>query len=100
MEQVNIRDMYPDMIRFASQQDKDWVYIITGRPGPTGKSTLCRKLREHGHNAVEISSELAPLVDYADDRNHYLTDWFGKKMVIVLNKRFDRDLKRVYRDKE
>ena len=100
MEQVNIKDMYSDMIRFASYGDKDWVYIIMGRPGPTGKTTLCKKLREHGYNAFELSEELAPFVDYRDDRNHYLMDRANKKMLIILNKPLNRDLKRVYRDKE
>lgn len=51
----------------AFDADK-YTYIITGRSGPTGKSTLCNMLKELGLQAFEITELIYHLVDF---RSHY-----------------------------
>lgn len=76
-----------DVICFAaSRGDRDWVYIITGKGGPTGKTFLYEMLKKNHYNAVEISEDLMGLVEYRDDKNHYIVDRGKKQVVIVLNK--------------
>ena len=75
-----------DVLNFARTEDPEWNYIITGRGGPTGKTFLYNKLKKNGYNAIEISEDLAGLVDYRDNKNHYFVDRAKKQLVIVLNK--------------
>lgn len=63
-----------------------YTYIITGKPGATGKSHLCVKLKEAGFNAIEISELISPLVKYEDGENHFIRDYIGSTILIVLNK--------------
>lgn len=67
-------------------------YIIMGRPGPTGKTWLTHKLKEHGYNAVELSEFLCELLRYDDDKNHIRFDTLNNTVIIVLNKPL-RDIK-------
>ena len=77
-----------DVLRFAAEHgDKSWVYIITGRPGPTGKTHLYNNLRKNGYNAIEISEDISSLVDYRSNTNRYIVDYLNKKVVVVLNER-------------
>lgn len=76
-----------DVLRFAgSQGDREWVYIITGRPGPTGKTFLCNKLKENGYNSIEISEDTGRSVKYFGDRNTFNVNYEKKQVVIVLNR--------------
>ena len=85
---LNEYSTWMDVIRFAgSRGDKSWTYIITGRPGPTGKTHLYNMLKKNGYNAYEISEDMINLVDYQDNRNHYKIDYAKKQTLIVLNKR-------------
>lgn len=78
---------YQDVLRFAGfQADKDWLYIITGRPGPTGKTFMREQLAKNGYKAIEISEDIFDLVTYKDEENHYIVDHTKKQMVIVLNR--------------
>ena len=62
-------------------------YIILGRPGPTGKTWLQRKLTELGYTAIEISEEIAlsQTIEYEDYRNHVIESPSGTT-VIILNR--------------
>lgn len=85
---LNEYSTWMDVLRFAgSRGDRDWVYIITGRPGPTGKTFLCQKLKQNGYNAFEISEVAAGVLDYKDNKNHYKVDYVNKQLLIVLNKK-------------
>ena len=75
-----------DMLRFTKSRGNNWTYIILGRTGPTGKTYLCNLLRENGHNAVEISEDVYPLLDYHGIDNHYFVYKDNKCAVIILNK--------------
>lgn len=82
-----------DILRFAGfQGDREWVYIITGKSGPTGKTFLYEQLKKNGYNAIEISEDMVGLVIYQDTENHYFVDHAKKKLVIVLNKPINPDL--------
>lgn len=65
---------------------KDYTYIISGRPGPTGKTWLSYKLESNEYKVVEISEKMYNLVHYEDADNHCLVDDFRKAVIIVLNR--------------
>ena len=87
MSILNEYSTWMDVMRFAaSQGDRDWVYIITGKPGPTGKTFLCNKLKYNGYNAYEISEDTGRSVKYFGDVNTFNINYEKKQVVIVLNK--------------
>ena len=65
---------------------EQYTYIILGKTGPTGKSRLCKELREAGYNAHEITESIFDLVEYNDDKNHFIIDENRMHAVIVLNR--------------
>lgn len=65
--------------------DKEYTYIVLGRPGRTGKTWLYRGLIQAGFTAFEISEDVCNLVDYRDNKNHFIVDKIYKKVIIVLN---------------
>ena len=65
----------------------DYTYIILGKVGPTGKSRLCKELKNAGFNAFEITESIYNLVEYNDTMNHMIVDPHRKYVVIVLNRR-------------
>lgn len=76
-----------EILRFAaSRQEENWTYIIMGRPGPTGKTYTWDLLRKNGYNAIEISEDIFNLVEYRDDKNHFLVNDNAKRAIIVRNK--------------
>lgn len=75
-----------DILRFAgSRGDRSWTYIVTGRPGPTGKTYTWDLLRRNGYHAIEISEDIFNLVEYKDDKNHFLVNDAAKYAIIVRN---------------
>ena len=68
-----------------SDPDHSKTYIILGRPGPTGKTWLQRKLTELGYTAIEISEEIAlsQAVEYTDYRNHIIETPSGATVIIL-----------------
>lgn len=85
----NENSTWRDVLEFARTEDPNWNYIITGKGGPTGKTFLYNKLKKNGYNAIEISEDIAGLVDYRDNKNHYFVNRAKKQLLIVLNKRID-----------
>lgn len=66
---------------------KDYTIIITGRPGPTGKTTLCKLLVNAGLNAVEISELLYTNVVYLLENDNTMTiDDENKIVLVILNR--------------
>lgn len=67
---------------------KDYTIVITGKPGPTGKTSLCKTFNNEGFKAIELTEilYLNDLVDFKDDKNHVLVDNGQKVILIVLNK--------------
>lgn len=65
---------------------KSYTYIVCGKPGPTGKSWLYHSLFECGYKAVELSEDMASLVNYNDDKNHVIINGVDKFVLIILNK--------------
>ena len=66
-------------------EDTPWAFVILGRPGPTGKTWLCRELQGRGFTAIELSESISLLVDYRDNGNHVVMNDVNKTIVIVLN---------------
>jgi hypothetical protein len=64
-----------------------YTFIITGKIGPTGKSWLKRALIAQGYRAIEITGSLYSLVEYTDNKNHFIVDEYEKTVLIVLNRR-------------
>ena len=63
----------------------DYLYLVLGKPGPTGKTWLTQKLKERGYRVAELSEELAPFLN-ADKFNHVIVDDLEKQVVIILNR--------------
>ena len=58
-------------------------YIITGKPGRTGKTWLTEKLKEQGYNAFEISEHIYDKVSYIENSNAYIDDMAGTVLIIL-----------------
>lgn len=66
---------------------KDYTVIITGKPGPTGKTTLCKLLVNAGINAIEISELLYTNVAYLLENDNMVTiDDEDKIVLVILNR--------------
>ena len=61
-------------------------FIIMGKSGPTGKTTLKQALIDRELNAIEISENMLQYVSYNDDTNHFVFDSCNRTYIIVLNK--------------
>lgn len=70
---------------------KDYLFLILGKSGPTGKTYLTQKLREHGLQVSELSEELAPFLK-ADKFNHVIIDDLEKQVVVILNRDLPKQL--------
>lgn len=75
----------------GNRVSKNFTVIIMGRPGPTGKTHLYYLLKKQGFNAIELSENLGGLVDYIDDKNHYEIDYMNQLVIIILNKRLNKE---------
>lgn len=65
---------------------KDYTYIVLGRSGVTGKTSIYNDLIRNGFMAFEISENISDLVTYNDLENHVIIDNIKKQVVIVLNR--------------
>jgi hypothetical protein len=93
----NFRRSTPyDILRHFTETNQrdfktDYLYLILGKPGPTGKTWLTQKLKEHGCQVAELSEELAPFLN-ADKFNHVIVDELEKQVVIILNRDLPKQL--------
>lgn len=65
---------------------KDYTYIICGKSVPTGKTWLWNGLNLHSFKAIEISEYILGLVDYRDERNHFIVNGKDRSVLIILNR--------------
>ena len=66
---------------------KDYTVVITGKTGPTGKTTLCKLLVNAGVKAIEISEILNDQVEYLYEYgNEMIVDNENKTILVVLNR--------------
>lgn len=67
---------------------KEYTFIIFGKSGPTGKSTLCKELRDKGYNAFDISEDVCAMCNCSiySNEDGYIVDLNRKMFLIVLNK--------------
>lgn len=70
---------------------EDYLFLVLGKPGPTGKTYLTQRLKEHGYQVAELSEELAPFLN-ADKFNHVIIDDLEKQVVIILNRDLPKQL--------
>ena len=94
MKDINYRSpavIYADIISNNKINPDDYIFIITGRAGPTGKSWLASKLSVMGYTAIEITEPMgvSGAVSFNDDKNHFIVDDFRKSVVIILNRILD-----------
>lgn len=85
---------YDILHRFTSTDEfveDDYLFLILGKPGATGKTYLTRKLKEHGCQVAELSEELAPFLK-SDNFNHVIIDDLEKQVVIILNRELPKQL--------
>lgn len=71
--------------RIQARKD-DYTFIITGEPGPSGKTFLRDQLKSRGYKAIEIAENLYDLVRYNDNNNYIRIDHENSYVLIVLNK--------------
>jgi ABC-type lipoprotein export system ATPase subunit len=76
---------YKTLEKLLSKIDRNKPVIILGKSGPTGKTTLFLKLNSIGCNVIEISETVNNLVNYLDDKDHYIEG--ENYYLIVLNER-------------
>jgi hypothetical protein len=65
----------------------DYTYVILGKVGPTGKTSLLKTLISLGCNAHEITPVIYQYVEYTTDRNHCWVDNLNKTITIMLNEK-------------
>lgn len=68
-----------------SDPSRNYTYIILGRPGPTGKSTLAHKLNIECYVAYEITEELLRAARIDGKRNAFIVNDIMQYVIIVLN---------------
>jgi hypothetical protein len=79
------------LLRYITEcKDLNATYIITGAPGPTGKTWLYKGLIHFGYTAFELSESTHFLVEYRDQDNHIIIDDEQNLIIIVLNKPLNR----------
>ena len=66
-------------------EKRPYTFFVMGERGPTGKTWLCNKLKEHGFDAFELTESTFDLISYQDEDNHVIGDEFDRTIVIVLN---------------
>lgn len=82
-------DKILDVICNNGRHYKNYTFIITGKPGPTGKTCLTTALRRNGFNAHDISEPMMSFMrlgefEFKDDGNHIM-ELPDKCILIVLN---------------
>lgn len=78
-------DIYREIV--GSHYLKHYTVIITGRTGPTGKTTLCRLLVNAGVDAIDISENLNSYVQYSNDsRNAMIINDDNSSILVILNR--------------
>lgn len=79
-------DIYRVIVR--SQFLKNYTVIITGKTGPTGKTTLCKLLVNAGVRAFDISESLNDHVNYSfrNDQNDMIVDEENETVLVILNR--------------
>ena len=79
-------DVYRAIV--GNQFLKDYTVIITGKTGPTGKTTLCKLLNNAGVRAIEISEDLNFYVEYStkSNKNNVIINEFNETVLVVLNR--------------
>ena len=70
----------------------NYTIIITGKAGPTGKTTLANNLKEKGYKAIEISEHIHRHVEYTHPRdyNTLIIDISDQYILVILNKGVSR----------
>lgn len=78
-------DVYEIITRYSKPDSTKEIFVITGRPGPTGKTTLRNRLKNVGYNAIDVSNCMEP---YLKKGNHIIP--FIDGYIIVLNNLIER----------
>lgn len=68
-----------------SDPSRNYTYIILGRPGPTGKSTLANALNIEGYITYEITEELLRAARIDGRMNAFIINDALQYVIIVLN---------------
>lgn len=91
INRLTAEDIYYRIISNKTITIDDYICIIAGRSGPTGKTWLTSQLSTMGYTAIEISEPLgiSGTVTINGDENCYIIDDFRKSVVIILNRILD-----------
>ena len=78
-------DIYRTIVN--SQDLRGYTVIITGRTGPTGKSTLYKLLYNAGIRVFDISEGLNSHINYTyNNENKLIVDPYNETVLVVLNR--------------
>lgn len=87
--EISLDNMHPSRIFHHINDEvpnsKEYIYLIAGRFGATGKTWLCEGLKQHGYNAIEITEDVCEYVIYRDNKNHYYINPTKKLVIVILN---------------
>ena len=94
--EITLDNMHPSRILHHihehAQDSQDYLVLIMGTHGPTGKTWLCDGLKHYGFNAVEITEDICDYVLYLNDyKNHYYINPSKKLVIIVLNELLNKE---------
>ena len=81
------QNIYKRLLMEDTPERKDYLYVIMGQVGPTGKTWLRDKLRESGRLTVEVMESIYNFVEFKDNKNHYTVDDLNEQVIIILNER-------------
>lgn len=65
----------------------NYVFVILGPVGPTGKTWLRDKLNSEGYTAYELAPATYKFIEFNDKKNHYVVDHLDKLVTVILNER-------------
>lgn len=94
-QEVELPKMTPsrilDHIIKEVDDSKDYLYLVMGKYGPTGKTWLYERLKENGYNAIELTEDIWDYVIYREGVNRYYINPVKKLVVVVLNELLSSD---------
>lgn len=79
------KNIYYQILKNGIPQDDDYIFVILGKPGPSGKTWLCNQLRGLGYTVYELTHGVHNFIDFTDEKNHYVVDHIEKQVIIILN---------------
>ena len=103
--EVVLDNMHPSRILHHITENvegsKDYLCIVMGRYGKTGKTWLTKGLEQYGYNAIELTEDLYDYIIYRQPQtNSYYINSEKKVIIVVLNERIANDFEYRFQKEE